>query len=189
MCVAVVFAACSTSPSPASSGAGATAPAAAASDVAQALPSLPAGNGSGACVAGAGNFCGHIKISGGVTRDSDFSSGGFAKSCAEWLKGNEDDPTHLHLPIALVADVDTDTAIWNYKGPGTYDVADLKGNLGGFQIVVASDSFVKDSKTTGSATVAADGSGSITATGMVPAGAGNKVQQPVDLSMTWTCNS
>ena len=94
----------------------------------------------------------------------------------------------LTLPIALVADINTDTVIWHYKGPGTYDVADLKGNLGGFQVAVGTDVFTTDAKTTGSATLAADGSGSITATAMQP-GRSNKVQRAIDVTMTWTCSS
>jgi hypothetical protein len=116
-------------------------------------------------------------------------SGVFSPSCAEWLKGKKDDPTMLTLPIALVDDINTDTLIFNYKGPGTYDLADLAGSLGHFQVVVDHDGFVGDdaNKTTATATVAADGSGSVTATGMQPVGDSNKVQQPVDLTLTWTC--
>lgn len=142
---------------------------------------------AGACTGSGTVFCGHVKISGGITEESDFVSSVFSLSCADWLKGKRDDPTMLTLPIALVGDINTDTVIQNYKGPGTYDVADLAGNLGGFEVAVATDRFITDAKTTGTATLAADGSGSVTAKGMVPAGDGNKVQQPIDLSLTWTC--
>jgi hypothetical protein len=185
---AVILAACSSSSPPAASGSGSGPSAGAPSAAAQAVASVAAASAGAADCVGAGvTFCGHIAISGGVTRDSDFVSSFFRTSCADWLTGNKDDPTMLTLPTARVGDVNTDTVIETYKGPGTYDVADLVGNLGGFQVAVGNDLFVADSKTTGSATLAADGSGSVTATGMQPAGDGNKVQQPVDLTLTWTC--
>lgn len=137
---------------------------------------------------GAGlTFCGHIKITGGITREADFVSGLFIKSCADWLKGNQDDATMLKLPTALVADLNTDMAIRHYKGPGTYGIADLAGNFGGFAVVVVNDTFVVDRKTTGTATLAVDGSGSVAVTGMQPPGSANKVQLPVDIAMTWSC--
>ena len=177
LCLAVVLGACSGSSSPAASGSGSA-------------PHVASG-GAGACVAG-GDFCGHIKITGGVTRETDFSSY-FSEfgttNCTDWLKGSKDDPTLLTLPTALVGDINTDAVIQNYKGPGTYAVADLGGNLGGFQIAVVHDTFITDANTTGTATVAADGSGSVTATGMQPSGDANVVQQPIDVTMTWTCSA
>lgn len=180
----VVLASCSGSSTPAASGSG-SAPSAGA----QAPASLPvASGGAGDCVGAGTTFCGHIKISGGITTETDFVSGVFSPSCAEWLKGNKDDATRLTLPIALVGNINTDTVIQNYTGPGTYDVADLAGNLGGFQVAVGNDLFVADSgKTTGTATLTADGSGSVAATGMQPAGDANKVQQPINLVLTWSC--
>jgi hypothetical protein len=200
LCLSVVLGACSGSSSPAASGSAGSVPAAGT----QAPASLPADSGaadsgaadsgaadSGAadCVGAGVTFCGHVSITGGVAREADFVSGVFSPSCAEWLKGKKDDPTMLTLPIALVDDINTDTPIFHYKGPGTYDLADLAGNLGHFQVVVDHDGFVGDdaTKTTATATVAADGSGSVTATGMQPVGDSNKVQQPVDLTLTWTC--
>ena len=185
---AVVLAACSSSSPPAASGSSSAPSAGAPSTAAQAVASVAAASaGTADCVGAGVTFCGHIAISGGVTRDSDFVSGFFRTSCADWLTGNKDDPTMLTLPIATVADINTDTVILGYKGPGTYDVQGLAGNLGGFQVAVGNDVFVTDSKTTGSATLAADGSGSVIAKGMKPAGDANKVQQPVDLTLTWTC--
>jgi hypothetical protein len=183
--LAVVLGACSGSSSPAASGSAGSVPAAGT----QAPASLPADSGAADCVGAGVTFCGHVSITGGVAREADFVSGVFSTSCAEWLTGKKDDPTMLTLPIALVDDINTDTLIFNYKGPGTYDLADLAGNLGHFQVVVDHDGFVGDdaTKTTATATVAADGSGSVTATGMQPVGDSNKVQQPVDLTLTWTC--
>jgi hypothetical protein len=188
--LAGVLAACSSSASTAVPGA--TAPGAgtsgsAGSAAAVASAPAPAAAGAGDCVGAGVTFCGHIAISGGVTHETDFVSGAFRTSCADWLTGNKDDPTLLTLPMAVTSDINVDAVIMGYKGPGTYDVQGLAGNLGGFQVAFAHDSFVTDRSTTGSAIVAADGSGSITAKGMQPAGDANKVQQPVDLSLTWTC--
>jgi hypothetical protein len=185
--LSVVLGACggssSPAPSKAPSGSGA------AGTVASAAPSSAPVAGTADCTGAGVTFCGHVKISGGVTRETDFTSGVFSPSCAEWLKGKKDDPTMLTLPIALVDDINTDTLVFNYTGPGAYDLADLAGNLGHFQVAVGHDTFVGDdaSKTSATATVAADGSGSVIATGMQPAGDANKVQQPVDLELTWTC--
>lgn len=187
LCLSVVLGACSGSSSPAAPGSG-SAPAGGT----QAPATLPvASNGAAGCDGAGVTFCGHVTISGGIARDTDFKSGVFSPSCAEWLKGKTDDPTMLTLPIALVGDVNTDTLIFHYKGPGTYDLADLAGNLGHFEVVVDQDGFVGDdaTKTTATATLAADGSGSVTATAMQPAGDSNKVQQPIDLLLTWTCYS
>jgi len=188
MCLALALgaslAACSGGASPAASAPGATPSAAA---VAPSSVSPAATAASGACTGTAVTFCGHIKISGGVAKETDFRSGIFSLSCAAWLKGNKDDATRLTLPIALVGDINTDTVVQDYKGPGSYDVASLAGNLGGFQVVVGTDRFITNDSTTGSAKVAADGSGSVTAKGMVAAGDGNKVRTPIDMTMTWTC--
>ncbi len=183
LCLAVVLGACSGSSSPAASGSG-SGPSAGT----QAAASLPVASGAAACVGAGTTFCGHLKITGGITTETDFVSGVFSKSCADWLKGNKDDATRLTLPIALVLpDINTDTVIQHYKGPGTYDVADLAGNLGGFAVVVGHDQFVAEAKTAGTATLTSDGSGSVKATGMQPAGSANKVQQPIDVVLTWTC--
>ena len=187
LCVGVVLAACSSSSSPAASGAAASS-APAASTAGQPAASIAAASaGASDCVGAGVTFCGHIAISGGVTHETDFVSGAFRTSCADWLQGNKDDPGLLTLPMALTSDINVDAVIMGYKGPGTYDVQGLAGNLGGFQVAFAHDVFVADGKTTGSAILATDGSGSVTAKGMQPAGDGNKVQQPVDLTLTWTC--
>jgi hypothetical protein len=195
VCVAVALAACSSaaSPAPAASAAASSALAVASSAPAASTAGQPAASlaaasaGASDCVGAGVTFCGHIAISGGVTHEADFVSGAFRTSCADWLKGNTDDPTLLTLPMALTSDINVDAVIMGYKGPGTYDVQGLAGNLGGFQVAFAHDVFVGDGKTTGSAILAVDGSGSVTAKGMQPAGDANKVQLPVDLSMTWTC--
>jgi hypothetical protein len=155
-----------------------------------------AASGSGKCADGTtGDFCGHIKISGGYTLETDFhASSAFATSCSNWLKGKRDDSTLLGLPSLLDAQtrITTDDVVQHYKGPGTYGAADLIGALGGFQIVVDHDGFEIGPATamppsTASATVNPDGSGTITATNLVPVGDANKVQQPINVLMTWTC--
>ena len=176
---AVILAACSSSSPPAASGSGSGPSAGAPSAAAQAVASVAAASSGAADCVGAGvTFCGHIAISGGVTRDSDFVSGIFRTSCADWLTGNKDDPTMLTLPTAMVGDVNTDTVIETYKGPGTYDVTDLVGNLGGFQVAVGNDLFVADSKTTGSATLAADGSGVSRPRGCSPRATATRCSSP-----------
>ena len=193
LCLAVVLGACSGSSSPTASGPGSAPSAVPASGstaaaATQAPASLPVASGGTASCVGAGTtFCGHITITGGVARDTDFVYSVFVTSCANWLKGNKDDATLLTLPIALVADINTDTVIQHYTGPGTYKVADLAGDLGNFAVVVGHDEFNPDAKTTGAVTLTADGSGNVTARGMQPAGDSNVVQQPVDVMMSWTC--
>ena len=190
LCLAVVLGACSGSSSPDASGSGPgpSAGTQAAASLAVAGGGAGTSDGAAACVGTGTTFGGHLKITGGITTETDFVSGVFSKSCADWLKGNKDDATRLTLPITLVLpDINTDTVIQHYKGPGTYDVADLAGNLGGFAVVVGHDEFVAEAKTTGAATLTADGSGSVTATGMQPTGSANKVQQPIDVVLTWTC--
>ena len=190
LCVGLVVAACSGSStpttSPAAAGSSAT-PASVAPAASTSGSAGPAASGSAACAGAGVVFCGHVAITGGVAVSSDFVSSVFFLTCADWLKGKKDDPTMLTLPIALVGDLNTDIVIEHYTGPGSYDIADLVGNLGGFQVAVKTDVFNTDSKTSGSATLAADGSGSVTAKGLVPAGSANVVQQPVDLALTGTC--
>jgi hypothetical protein len=147
----------------------------------------PASAAAGPCSGTPVTFCGHIKIGGGVAREADFTSGIFSLSCAAWLKGNKDDSTWLTLPIARVSDVNTDTVVQDYTGPGMYDVSSLAGNLGGFQVAVGTDRFTTNDSTAATARVNADGSGSVIATGLQPAGDGNKVQLPIDMAMTWVC--
>lgn len=150
-------------------------------------------SGGGKCADGTtADFCGHIKLTGGYTRELDFSaSSAFASSCTDWLKGKRSDATQLLLPSQLVAAVRMDAVIQHYKGPGAYSVDDLIGDLGGFQIAVDHDGFEPSASatpaTTATATVNADGSGTLTATAMQPVGDANVVKQPIDAVVTWTC--
>jgi hypothetical protein len=157
-----------------------------------ATPAGSSGSASGAGQCGDGksaDFCGHIKISGGYTVEADFRANSVnATSCTEWLKGKRDDATMLTLPQLLTDPrISTDAVVEHYKGPGSYSVADLIGNLGGFQIVVDHDEFRSATATAATAVVNGDGSGTLNATGMQPAGDVNKVKVPVDVVMTWTC--
>lgn len=160
--------------------------------------STPAGSsgaasGGGKCADGSpGDFCGHIKVTGGYTRDLDFhASSAFATSCTDWLKGQRSDATQLLLPSQSDGTVRMDAVVQHYKGPSAYAVGDLIGDLGGFQIVVDHDGFEPSATATpataASVTINADGSGTLTATAMQPVGDGNTVQQPIDAVVTWTC--
>jgi hypothetical protein len=160
--------------------------------------STPAGSsgavsGGGKCADGtAADFCGHIKVTGGYTRDLDFhASSAFASSCADWLKGRRSDATELLLPSQSDGTIRMDAVVQHYKGPGSYSVNDLIGDLGGFQIVVEHDGFEPSASatpaTTASATVNADGSGTLIAMAMQPVGDANVVQQPITAVVTWTC--
>ena len=189
MCASLLVAACSGSASPAASGPAPTvAPAGQAS-------SVPAGGtGAAGCPSSAlTHFCGHMAVSGGVAKEADvvasWPSFGI-KDCAGWLKGNSDDPTLLDLPGPdLATGLNLDATIEHYKGAGTYDVQDFVGSMGGFQVVVGSDGWTTSAGTTGSATVNADGSGTLQAKGLQPVGDVNKIQQPVDVTVSWTCVS
>jgi hypothetical protein len=132
-----------------------------------------------------------MAVSGGVTKEAaiDAAWPGFGiKDCAGWLKGSSDDPTFLDLPAPdLASGLNLDATIENYTGPGTYDVKDLVGSFGGFQVVVGTDGWITVAGSTGSATVSADGSGTIEAKGLQPGGDVNTVQQPVDVTVSWTC--
>jgi hypothetical protein len=54
-------------------------------------------------------------------------------------------------------------------------------------VVVGTDGWTTSGATTGSATVKADGSGALQAKGLQPVGDVNKIQQAVDVTMSWTC--
>jgi hypothetical protein len=187
MSAALLVAACSGSASPAASNpASSVAPAGQAS-------SVPAGGaGAGACPSSAlTHFCGQMAVSGGVTKEVEIDASwpGFGiQDCAGWLKGKSDDPTFLDLPAPdFASDLNLDATIENYKGPGTYDIKDLVGSFGGFQVVAGANGWTTSAATTGSAAVNADGSGTIQAKGLQPVGDVNTIQQPVDVTVSWTC--
>jgi hypothetical protein len=157
------------------------------------LPAADGGavSGGGKCGDGAAaDFCGHIKVSGGYTMESDFhASSAFAASCSDWLKGKRSDPTQLLLPSDLTAQLRTDAVVQHYKGAGTYGIDDLVGDLGGFQVAVNTDTFIPTSvapATVASATVNGDCSGTLSAQGLVAHGDSNKVMLPIDVLVTWT---
>ena len=187
MCASLLVVACSGSASPAVSGPASTvAPAGQTS-------SVPAGGaGAADCPSSAlTHFCGHMAVSGGVAKEADVDASwpSFGiKDCAGWLKGDSDDPTLLDLPAPdFATGLNLDATIMHYTGAGTYDVKDFVGSMGGFQVVVGHDGWTTSAATTGSATVNADGSGTLQAKGLEPVGDVNTVQQPVDVTMSWTC--
>lgn len=148
----------------------------------------PPSSGSSDCAGSGAFFCGHISITGGITDERDFVSGALVLSCADWVKGDRNDATTLRLPVILDGQLNADFHVYqNYQGPGSYDGADLAGGFGPFTIAVGHDTFEATSKSTVTATVAGDGSGSVVAAGLQPTGASNVVQVPVNLNMTWKC--
>ncbi len=191
LCASLLVAACSGAASP-----GASAPSAPAATVAPAgqASSAPAG-GAGASSGCPGNalihFCGHAAISGGVVAEADVTASWPAfgiKDCAGWLECNSDDRTMVYLPSPDYSAAFTiSAAIQHYKGPGTYDVKDLVGKFGPFQVEVGANGWTPGSATTGSMTVKADGSGTVQAKGLEPVGDVNTIQKPVDVTESWTC--
>ena len=187
MCASLLVAACSGSASPTAST-----PASTVASAGQASTSPTGGGGGAGCPASALiHFCGHMAVSGGVAREADVAASwpSFGiKDCAGWLKGKSDDPTMLDLPAPdLASGLNLDATIESYTGPGTYDIKDLVGEFGGFQVVVGSDGWITSAATTGSATVNADGSGTLQAKGLQPGGDVNTVQEPVNVTVSWTC--
>lgn len=182
--LALVLGGCGASASATPSVAGSGVPSGSQADAT--LP--PLNSGSSDCAGSGAVFCGHISITGGITEERDFVSSPLRLSCADWVKGDRTDATTLTLPVILDGDLSVDFHVYqNYQGPGSYDGADLAGAFGPFMIAVGHDTFEATDKSTVTATVAGDGSGSVVAAGLQPTGDSNVVQDPVDLNMTWNC--
>ena len=182
--LALVLGGCGASGSAAPSVAGSDAPSGTQADATVPPPS----SGSTDCVGSGAVFCGHISVTGGITRELDFVSSPFVDSCAVWVKGDRNDLTTLVLPVILEGDLNVDFHIYqNYHGPASYEGGDLAGGFGPLMIAVGHDTFELSGKATATATVAGDGSGSVVATALQPTGDSNVVQVPVDVNMTWTC--
>ena len=142
-------------------------------------------------------FCVTAEIDGSVISTG---TGGFGSSfnndCAAWAAGGE--TRILELPTTLAAGDDKITValtrIGAYTGPGQYELAAVaaSGNPDSFPAIeVAGRTFSKGEGSTTLVTVAADGSGSLQATGLVEL-ASMTVSSPdpdarIDFSMQWTC--
>jgi hypothetical protein len=142
-------------------------------------------------------FCTHVQISGSLTADFTSGIGGNVPSCAEWAAGG--DSRHLDLPMVQAfeqtpAVIVALTALGEYTGPGEYAMQHTKtGALPDmFPVLSIGDrTFERGEGATAVAQVAADGSGTFTATGLVEvASMQNSSPDPdaqVDLTVTWTC--
>ena len=142
-------------------------------------------------------FCTHVQISGSLTADFTSGIGGNVPSCAEWAAGG--DSRHLDLPMVQAfeqtpAVIVALTALGEYTGPGEYAMQHTKtGALPDmFPVLsIGERTFERGEGATAVAQVAADGSGTFTATGLVEvASMQNSSPDPdaqVDLTVTWTC--
>lgn len=142
-------------------------------------------------------FCNTVTISGAVTAEGSIGSVHKADSCAAWAAG-ESTSRILELPFIVGAGESQITValtrIGAYTGPGTYELAAQTTN--GLPdmfpaIAVAERTFSNGEGSAATVTVAADGSGTITATKLVEI-ASIQVANPdpdarIDFAMTWLC--
>lgn len=148
-------------------------------------------------------FCMAYALTGSVTGTGTFpgtATNGTEKSpesCAEWAKGapgGDDGEPHLYMPQggpATATDVFaglTGNVIEHYRGPGSYPKKELsgQGSPSGIITPASKDSFILVDGSTGTATVAADGSGSFTFTKLGTGQYGHP--ETVSGSVTWTCH-
>jgi hypothetical protein len=142
--------------------------------------------------------CAEVAISGARTVDDTAASpvGGAVSSdgvatCATWAEGDDGD---LELPLFLDGLSDgtrfgLESLVTDYGGPGTYDLDQLSGSGSNFTIALGEERFTAspDGGASASITVAADGSGSFSASGFqIDDGAGT-FSDPIDAEVTWTC--
>lgn len=141
-------------------------------------------------------FCVTSTISGSVNTAATAGMGGNVDDCAAWVA--EGDTRILELPMMQGAGEDLITValtrIGQYTGPGTYDLVPVaaEGMPDMFPTIVAAGrSFSNGEGSTAVVTVAADGSGTVEATGLVEI-ASVQITSPdpdarIDFSMQWTC--
>lgn len=142
-------------------------------------------------------FCTHVQISGTLTADFTSGIGGNIPACAEWVTSGP--AHHLDLPMVQAFEQQPQvvialTALGEYTGPGRYEmVHTTTGRLpDAFPTLTIGDrTFERGETATAVAEIAADGSGTFTATGLVEiASMQNSNPDPtaqVDLTVTWTC--
>lgn len=142
-------------------------------------------------------ICNTVTISGAVTAEGSIGSVHKAESCAAWAAGMNA-PRILELPFFVGAGESKITValtrIGQYTGPGTYTLTAQSSN--GLPdmfptIEVAGHAFSNGAGSAATVTVAADGSGTIAATGLVEI-ASVQVANPdpnarIDVTMQWTC--
>ena len=141
-------------------------------------------------------FCVTSAVSGAVNAEATAGVGGSASSCAAWAEGGE--PRILEMPFMIAAGDSKITValtrISAYTGPGSYELTAVTdtGMPDMFPAIEADGrTFSNGDGSTAVVTVAADGSGTVTATGLVEQ-ASVQVSNPdpdakVDFSMQWTC--
>lgn len=137
-------------------------------------------------------FCATVQVSGAVTADVTTPASVInMPACATWAAAG---PSH-HLDVPTAQSFDAQpvvvalTAIGVYTGPGRYELAQSRsGDLPDRfpALSVGGRTFDSDANTTAVVEVAADGSGALTATGLVEMGAADPDAR-VDLSMRWIC--
>lgn len=142
-------------------------------------------------------FCTHVQISGSLTADFTSGIGGNIPTCTEWAASGA--ARHLDLPMVQAFEqtpvvIVALTALGEYTGPGRYEMEHTKtGALPDMfpSLAVGDQTFERGEGATAVAEVAADGSGTFTATGLVEvASIQNSNPDPnaqVDLTVTWTC--
>ncbi len=141
-------------------------------------------------------YCVTASTSGEVNAAVTTGTGGNIESCAGWSAVGE--PRILELPFIVAAGDDRVTValtrIAAYTGPGTYELQAVvtEGIPDMFPAIEAAGRvFSNGEGSAATVTVAADGSGSITATGLVEQES-IQVSSPdptarVDFEMEWTC--
>lgn len=141
-------------------------------------------------------FCVTSTLTGAVDSAATAGMGGQIDDCAAWVAAG--DARILELPMMQGAGDDLITValtrIGQYTGPGTYELEPVatEGMPDMFPTLVAAGrTFSNGEGSTAVVTVAADGSGTVEATGLVEI-ASIQVTSPdpdarVDFSMQWTC--
>lgn len=141
-------------------------------------------------------FCVTSTISGAVNATAAAGGGSSVNNCTAWVEDGE--TRILELPLMLAAGDEKITValtrIGQYTGPGEYELKAVttSGLTDMFPAIeVGGRTFSNGEGSTALVTIAADGSGSLLATGLVEQ-ASIQVANPdpaarVDFSMQWTC--
>jgi hypothetical protein len=120
------------------------------------------------------------------------------ETCADWVKGEpdgDDGQPSLSMPQGAAVEPGdkfgglTGNIIEHYKGPGTYQKADLSGQGSPSGVITEGlgANFVLVGDSTGTATVNADGSGNFTFTNLGTGQYGHP--ETLSGSVTWTCHN
>ncbi len=135
-----------------------------------------------------------MRLSGAATVDQPAVGGtGKSESCAEWLKGTASssgrklDLATISIVLPAPAVSMGDLTLTGYTGPGSYPL-DQVSSEGGFSMVVDAKEYGLNASygTTGSVTVNADASGTITLKNLMTQNAAPP-RPSVDAVISWTC--